>query len=69
MKINIEVLKAHNAYDREIESIRDIELSILKDNRYKLTDLEYSNQYNTIHDKFECKMYRTWTNKDLIIIH
>ena len=46
MQINIEVLKAHNAFDRVIESVRDVELSILKDNRYRLTDLEYNNQYD-----------------------
>ena len=67
MQINIEVLKARNAYDKTVESIRDIELSVLKENRYKLTDLEYSNQYELIYNKFECKMLRTWNNKDLII--
>ena len=68
MQIHIEVLKAHNAFDRVIESVRDVELSVLKENRYRLTDLEYSNQYDLIYNKFECKMYRTWNNKDLVII-
>lgn len=69
MQINIEVLKAHNAYDKTVESVRDIELSVLKENRYKLTDLEYNNQYGLIYNKFEDRMYRTWNNKDLIIIN
>lgn len=68
MQINIEVLKAHNAYDKSVEAMRDIELSILKDKRYRLTDLEYKNQYEKIYNKFECMMYRTWTNKDLVIL-
>ena len=67
MTINIEVLKAHNAYDKTIESIRDIELLVLKENRYRLTDLEYIHQYEKIYNKFESRMYRTWANKDLII--
>ena len=67
MNINIEVLKAHNAYDKTIESIRDIELLVLKENRYRLTDLEYIHQYEKIYNKFEAKMLRTWANKDLII--
>ena len=67
MQININVLKAHNAYDKTIESIRDVELSILKENRYRLTDLEYIHQYEKIYNKFEAKMLRTWANKDLII--
>ena len=67
MQINIEVLKAHNAYDKTIESIRDIELSVLKENRHILTDLEYKKQYELISNKFESRMYRTWINKDLII--
>lgn len=67
MNINIEVLKAHNAYDRTVEAIRDIELSILKENRYRLTDLEYNSQYEKIYNKFEAKMLRTWTNKNLVI--
>lgn len=67
MQIDIELLRAYNAYDRTIESIRDIELSVLKENRYRLTDSEYSQQYEKIYNKFESKMYRKWANKDLII--
>ena len=68
MQINIEVLKAHNAFDKSIETVRDVELSILKENRYRLTDLEYNCQYELIYNKFERKMYRTWNNKNLVII-
>lgn len=67
MQINIELLRAYNAYDRTIESTRDIELSVLKENRYRLTDSEYSQQYEKIYNEFESKMYRKWANKDLII--
>ena len=69
MQINFEVLKAHNDYDMLMEQSRDIELSVLKENRYKLTDEKFTIQYNTICDKFEKVMFRTWLNKDLIIIY
>lgn len=67
MNINIEVLKAHNAFDKSVETVRDIELSILKENRYRLTDTEYKKQYEIIYNKFESRMYRTWNNKNLVI--
>lgn len=65
--MNIEVLKAHNAFDKSVEAVRDIELSILKENRYRLTDTEYKKQYEIIYNKFESRMYRTWNNKNLVI--
>ena len=68
MDITIKMLRAHNAFDKAVEAIRDVELSILKENRYKLTDIEYQKQNEEISNKFESKMYRTWNNKNLNII-
>ena len=59
----LELLLSKNRFDSQQEIYRDEEISILNEDRYKMTDNEYKEKYLSIYNKYESKMYRAWLTK------